>query len=176
MTMSLLGPQAPPFTQDSSSGMNKFSDSFSSQSTLVSASPQLEVDVEDQTHTDDNNSSSGGVRTRPSHEASLDPMAHLAYTRTGSVRLTDQNAELRMVIQQGILEVKAYIAFEHGYPEIVSKNSYARKILLTAALHCKTAPIEKRMRTDEQYLSVLAGLVCVIYLASAKLTDVVLLD
>jgi len=69
-----------------------------------------------------------------------------------------------MVIQQGILEVKAYIAFEHGYPEIVSKNSYARKILLTAALHCKTVPIEKRMRTDEQYLSVLAGLVCIIYL------------
>jgi len=89
MTMSLLqvGPQAPPFTQDSSSqaGMNKCSDSFSSQSTLVSASPQLKVDVEDQTHTDNNNSSSGGVRTRPSHEASLDPMAHLAYTRTGSV-------------------------------------------------------------------------------------------
>ncbi|KAG2351166.1 hypothetical protein BDR07DRAFT_1386446, partial [Suillus spraguei] len=62
------------------------------------------------------------------------------------------------VIQHGILEVKAYIAFKHGYPELVAKNSYAREILLQAAKHHKTVPIEKRMYVDDEYLSALANL------------------
>ncbi|KAG2359347.1 hypothetical protein BDR07DRAFT_1378767 [Suillus spraguei] len=56
-------------------------------------------------------------------------------------------------------EVKAYIAFKHGYPELVAKNSYAREILLQAAKHHKTVPIEKRMYVDDEYLSALANLI-----------------
>ncbi|KAG1729301.1 hypothetical protein EDD22DRAFT_960929 [Suillus occidentalis] len=87
------------------------------------------------------------IKTEPSMSESshADPMANLVYTKTGSVRLTDQNTDLRKVIQHGILEVKAYIAFKHGYPELVAKNSYAREILLQAAKHHKTVPIEKRI-------------------------------
>ncbi|KAG2029301.1 hypothetical protein BDR03DRAFT_1018585 [Suillus americanus] len=101
------------------------------------------------------------IKPEPSMSESLhaDPMANLVYTKTGSVRLTDQNVDLRKVIQHGILKVKAYIAFKHGYPELVAKNSYAREILLQAAKHHKTVPIEKQMYVDDEYLSALANLI-----------------
>ncbi|KAG2359227.1 hypothetical protein BDR07DRAFT_1488512 [Suillus spraguei] len=89
----------------------------------------------------------------------LDPTAHLVYTKTGSVRLTDQNIELRKVIQCGILEVKAYIAFEHGYPDLITKNVYTRNILLKAAQYHAAAPIEKQMQTDDEYLLALTNLI-----------------
>lgn len=94
----------------------------------------------------------------------LDPTARLVYTKTGSVRLTDQNIELRKVIQRGILEVKAYIAFEHGYPDLVTKNVYTRDILLKAARYHAAAPIERRMQTDDEYLLALTNLVSVVSL------------
>ncbi|KAG1837616.1 hypothetical protein F4604DRAFT_1692156 [Suillus subluteus] len=97
-----------------------------------------------------------------SHESSLhvlDPTARIVYTKTGSVRLTDQNIELRKVIQRGILEVKAYIAFEHGYPDLVTKNIYTRDILLKAAQYHTAVPIEKRMQTDDEYLLALTNLI-----------------
>jgi hypothetical protein len=114
----------------------------------------LEEDEEDEDSVFD-------IKPEPSMSESshADPMANLVYTKTGSVRLTDQNVDLRKVIQHGILEVKAYIAFKHGYPELVAKNSYAREILLQAAKHHKTVPIEKRMYVDDEYLSALANLV-----------------
>ncbi|KAG1869336.1 hypothetical protein DFJ58DRAFT_837648 [Suillus subalutaceus] len=87
------------------------------------------------------------IKPKPSMSLHADPMANLVYTKTGSV------------IQHGILEVKAYIAFKHGYPELVAKNSYAREILLQAAKHHKTVPIEKRMYVDDEYLSALANLI-----------------
>ncbi|KAG2365214.1 hypothetical protein BDR07DRAFT_1481596 [Suillus spraguei] len=101
------------------------------------------------------------IKPEPSMSESshADPMANLVYTKTGSVRLTDQNVDLCKVIQHGILEVKAYIAFKHGYPELVAKNSYVREILLQAAKHHKTVPIEKRMYVDDEYLSALANLI-----------------
>ncbi|KAG2110327.1 uncharacterized protein F5147DRAFT_772579 [Suillus discolor] len=99
------------------------------------------------------------IKPEPDVPPHADTMADLVYTKTGSVRLMDQNTELRKVIHHGILEVKAYIAFKHGYPEIVAKNSYAREILLQAAKHHKTAPIEKRMYVDDEYLSALANLI-----------------
>ncbi|KAG2369567.1 hypothetical protein BDR07DRAFT_1371137 [Suillus spraguei] len=101
------------------------------------------------------------IKPEPSMSESshADPMANLVYTKTGSVRLTDQNVDLRKVIQHSILEVKACIAFKHGYPELVAKNSYAREILLQAAKHHKTVPIEKRMYVDDEYLSALANLI-----------------
>ncbi|KAG1759122.1 hypothetical protein EDD22DRAFT_849484 [Suillus occidentalis] len=89
----------------------------------------------------------------------LDPTARLVYTKTGSVRLTDQNIELRKVIQRGILEVKAYIAFEHGYPDLVTKNVYTHDILLKAARYHAAVPIEKRMQTDDEYLLALTNLI-----------------
>ncbi|KAG2353094.1 hypothetical protein BDR07DRAFT_1496970 [Suillus spraguei] len=101
------------------------------------------------------------IKPEPSMSESshADPMANLVYTKTGSVQLTDQNVDLRKVIQHSILEVKAYIAFKHGYPELVAKNSYAREILLQAAKHHKTVLIEKRMYVDDEYLSALANLI-----------------
>lgn len=101
-----------------------------------------------------------------STESSLqvDPIAHIVYSKTGSVRLTDQNIELRNVIQRGILEVKGYIAFEHSYPDLVSKNVYAREILLKAAQYHSAVPIEKRMRIDNEYLSALTNLVSAVSL------------
>ncbi|KAG2367013.1 hypothetical protein BDR07DRAFT_1479560 [Suillus spraguei] len=88
------------------------------------------------------------IKPEPSMSESshADPMANLVYTKTGSVRLTDQNVDLRKVIQHGILEVKAYIAFKHGYPELAAK-------------HHKTVPIEKRMYVDDEYLLALANLI-----------------
>ncbi|KAG2352798.1 hypothetical protein BDR07DRAFT_1383862 [Suillus spraguei] len=70
-----------------------------------------------------------------SESSHADPMANLVYTKTG------------------ILEVKAYIAFKHGYPEFVAKNSYAREILLQAAKHHKTVPIEKWIELSPYYTS-----------------------
>ncbi|KAG2061355.1 hypothetical protein BDR06DRAFT_1001673 [Suillus hirtellus] len=93
-----------------------------------------------------------------SESSHADPMANLVYTKTGSVRLTDQNTDLHKVIQHGILKVKAYIAFKHGYPELVAKNSYVHEILLQAAKHHKTVPIEKRMYVDDEYLLALTNL------------------
>ncbi|KAG1735596.1 uncharacterized protein EDB91DRAFT_1348264 [Suillus paluster] len=61
--------------------------------------------------------------------------------RGGSSRLhKNWNPEFRKVIQPGILEVKVYVTFTHGYPEIM-------------------APIEMQMRTDDDYLSALANLI-----------------
>ncbi|KAG2360824.1 hypothetical protein BDR07DRAFT_1511214 [Suillus spraguei] len=97
-----------------------------------------------------------------SHESSLhvlDPMARIVYTKTGSVRLTDQNIELHKVIQRGILKVKAYIAFKHRYPDLITKNVYTRDILLKAAWYHTAAPIEKRMQTDDKYLLALTNLI-----------------
>ncbi|KAG1794382.1 uncharacterized protein HD556DRAFT_1475272 [Suillus plorans] len=98
-----------------------------------------------------------GARSKKA--SARDPMARLVYTRTGSVRLTDQNDDLHMVIQHGILELKAYIAFNHGYPEVIAKNTYGREILTNAVQYLKATPIEKRMRTDKGYLSALVGLI-----------------
>ncbi|KAG1852716.1 hypothetical protein F4604DRAFT_1686560 [Suillus subluteus] len=81
-----------------------------------------------------------------SKEGYRDPMARLVYTKTG-------------VIQCGILELKAYIAFSHSYPEVIAKNTYAREILINAAQYLKTEPIEKHMRTDKEYLGALVGLI-----------------
>ncbi|KAG2047150.1 hypothetical protein BDR06DRAFT_976980 [Suillus hirtellus] len=75
-----------------------------------------------------------------------DPMACLVYTRTG-------------VIQRGILKLKAYIAFNHGYPEVIAKNTYGHKILINAAQYLQATPIEKCMRTNKGYLSALVGLI-----------------
>ncbi|KIK32826.1 hypothetical protein CY34DRAFT_793351 [Suillus luteus UH-Slu-Lm8-n1] len=81
-----------------------------------------------------------------SKEGYRDPMARLVHTKTG-------------VIQHGILELKAYIAFSHGYPEVIAKNTYAREILIEAAKYLKVEPIEKRMRMDKEYLGALVGLI-----------------
>jgi hypothetical protein len=67
--------------------------------------------------------------------------------------------DLRKVIQHSILEVKAYIAFKHGYPELMAKNLYVCEILLQAAKYHKTVPIEKQMYVDDKYLLALANLV-----------------
>jgi hypothetical protein len=101
------------------------------------------------------------IKTEPSMSKSshADPMANLVYTKTGSGRLTDQNTDLYKVIQHSILEVKAYIAFKQGYPELVAKNLYACEILLQAAKHHKTVLIEKWMYVDDEYLLALANLV-----------------
>ncbi|KAG1853133.1 hypothetical protein F4604DRAFT_1933424 [Suillus subluteus] len=89
----------------------------------------------------------------------LDPTACLVYTKTGSVQLTDQNIELHKVIQCGILEVKAYIAFKHRYPDLITKNVYTCDILLKAAWHHTAAPIKKWMETDDEYLLALTNLI-----------------
>ncbi|KAG2090097.1 uncharacterized protein F5147DRAFT_780406 [Suillus discolor] len=123
----------------------------SSKSNTPSSAVQVKEDEEDLSILE--------IKPEPDVPPHADAMADLVYTKTGSVRLTDQNTELRKVIHHGILEVKAYIAFKHGYPEIVAKNSYAREILLQAAKHHKTAPIEKRMYVDDEYLSALANLI-----------------
>ncbi|KAG1827143.1 uncharacterized protein BJ212DRAFT_1474320 [Suillus subaureus] len=81
-----------------------------------------------------------------SKEGYHDPMAHLVYTKTG-------------VIQCSILELKAYIAFSHGYPEVIMKNTYAQEILINATQYLKTEPIEKCMCTDKEYLGALVGLI-----------------
>ncbi|KAG1849695.1 hypothetical protein DFJ58DRAFT_842622 [Suillus subalutaceus] len=89
-----------------------------------------------------------------STESSLqaDPIAHIVYLKTW-------NLELRNVIQRGILEVKGHIAFEHSCPDLVSKNIYAREILLKAAQYHSAVPIEKQMRIDNEYLSALTNLI-----------------
>ncbi|KAG2104675.1 uncharacterized protein F5147DRAFT_654342 [Suillus discolor] len=115
----------------------------SSKSNTPSSAVQVKEDEEDLSILE--------IKPEPDVPPHADAMADLVYTKTGSVRLTDQNTELR--------KVKAYIAFKHGYPEIVAKNSYAREILLQAAKHHKTAPIEKRMYVDDEYLSALANLI-----------------
>ncbi|KAG1872986.1 hypothetical protein DFJ58DRAFT_836807 [Suillus subalutaceus] len=81
-----------------------------------------------------------------SKEGYHDPMARLVYTKTG-------------VIQRSILELKAYIAFSHGYPEVIAKNTYAQEILINTTQYLKTEPIEKCMRTDKEYLGALVGLI-----------------
>lgn len=117
-------------------------------------------------NTEDIRGSAHDTADAQSKEGYRDPMARLVHTKTGSVRLTDQNVDLRRVIQHGILELKAYIAFSHGYPEVIAKNTYAREILIEAAKHLKVEPIEKRMRMDKEYLGALVGLVCVFFAMS----------
>ncbi|KAG2350137.1 hypothetical protein BDR05DRAFT_993565 [Suillus weaverae] len=99
------------------------------------------------------------IKPEPNVSLQVSAMADLVYMKTRSVWLTDQNIELHKVIQHGILEVKAYIAFKHGYPELMAKNSYAWEILLQAAKRHKTEPIEKQMYVDDDYLSALATLI-----------------
>lgn len=117
-------------------------------------------------NTEDIRGSAHDTADAQSKEGYRDPMARLVHTKTGSVRLTDQNVDLRRVIQHGILELKAYIAFSHGYPEVIAKNTYAWEILIEAAKYLKVEPIEKRMRMDKEYLGALVGLVCVFFAMS----------
>ncbi|KAG1883987.1 hypothetical protein F4604DRAFT_1919798 [Suillus subluteus] len=76
-----------------------------------------------------------------------------------SLQVDPMNIELHKVIQRGILGVKAHIAFEHGYPDLVTKNVYTREILLNAAQYHSAAPIQKQMQTDNEYLLALTNII-----------------
>ncbi|KAG2339976.1 hypothetical protein BDR05DRAFT_950762 [Suillus weaverae] len=100
---------------------------------------ESDVPVKEEDTEDIQGSARNTTASTQSKEGYRDPMAHLVYTKTG-------------VIQHGILELKAYIAFSHGYPEVIAKNTYAWEILINAAQYLKTELIEKHMRTDKEYL------------------------
>lgn len=145
-----------PKWNESVSPISKFDSPLITADSSIADESDVPVKKED---TGDIRGSAHDTANAQSKEGYRDPMARLVYTKTGSVRLTDQNVDLRRVIQHGILELKAYIAFSHGYPEVIAKNTYAREILIEAAQHLKVEPIEKRMRMDKEYLSALVGLV-----------------
>ncbi|KAG1731116.1 uncharacterized protein EDB91DRAFT_1306873 [Suillus paluster] len=117
-----------------------------------SKSTVLEDELEDnhslksELYSADESPSQAELPSIQSKEVSLqvDPTASLVYMKTGS---------------RGILEVKAYIAFEHGYPEIAARNVYAQEILLKAARYHNTVPIEKWMQIDDGYVSALTNLI-----------------
>jgi hypothetical protein len=154
-----------PKWNESVSPISKFDSPLITADSSIADESDVPVKKED---TGDIRGSAHDTANAQSKEGYRDPMARLVYTKTGSVRLTDQNVDLRRVIQHGILELKAYIAFSHGYPEVIAKNTYAREILIEAAQHLKVEPIEKRMRMDKEYLSALVGLVCVFSLCHFK--------
>ncbi|KAG2120262.1 hypothetical protein DEU56DRAFT_918405 [Suillus clintonianus] len=156
MTSSSFVSQAP--TPRTDKGNRSFSEStLAGDEAEDDHSPTLDIKSEPDS-TNDSDAEPHPLKSK-AHSLQEDPISHLVYTKTGSVRLMDQNVELRKVIQRGILEVKAYIAFEHGYPEIAARNVYSREILLKAAQYHNTAPIEKRMRIDDEYLSALSNLI-----------------
>ncbi|KAG1830884.1 hypothetical protein EV424DRAFT_1534813 [Suillus variegatus] len=159
MTSSSFVPQGP------TAPVNKTNRFFSDESILVEDEAEdeaeddynLTLDIKSEPHSADESEAEPHGPTKSLHR--VDPMARIVYTKTGSVQLTDQNIELRNVIQRGILEVKVYIAFEHRYPDLVTKNVYTRDILLKAAQYHSVVPIEKRMRTDNEYLLALTNLI-----------------
>ncbi|KAG1838695.1 hypothetical protein F4604DRAFT_1941188 [Suillus subluteus] len=154
MTSSSFGPWSP-------TARVQVNRTFSNESILVEDEAKDDhnptLDISSDSHSTDESDAEPHDSTEPSLQ--VDPMAHLVYTKTGSVRLTDQNIELRKVIQRGILRVKAHIAFEHGYPDLVTKNVYTREILLNAAQYHSAAPIQKRMQTDNEYLLALTNII-----------------
>ncbi|KAG1837628.1 hypothetical protein DFJ58DRAFT_734230 [Suillus subalutaceus] len=155
MTSSSFGSQGLTGTRH----VEKTNKSFSDESTLVDDEPDNHsptLNIKPEPHSADK-SEAEPHSTESSLQA--DPIARIVYSKTGSVRLTDQNIELHKVIQHGILEVKAYIAFEHGYSDLVLKNVYAQEILLKAAQYHSAVPIEKQMRIDNEYLSALTNLI-----------------
>ncbi|KAG1721768.1 uncharacterized protein EDB91DRAFT_1274893 [Suillus paluster] len=135
--------------------------SHRSKSTVLEDELEDDHSLKSELYSADESPSQAELPSIQSKEVSLqvDPTASLVYTKTGSVRLTGQNTKLHNVMQHGILEVKAYIAFEHRYPEIAARNVYAQEILLKAARYHNTVPIEKRMQIDDGYVSALTNLI-----------------
>jgi hypothetical protein len=172
ITSSSFGPQGP------TAPVNKTDRFFSDESILVEDEAEdeaeddynLTLNIKSEPHSADESEAEPHEPTKSSHR--VDPMARIVYTKTGLVRLTDQNIELRNVIQRGILEVKVYIAFEHGYPNLVTKNVYTCDILLKAAQYHGAVPIEKWMWTDNKYLLALTNLVGFVSLLQTN-TDIV---
>ncbi|KAG1846016.1 hypothetical protein F4604DRAFT_1936595 [Suillus subluteus] len=154
MTSSSFGPWSP-------TARVQVNRTFSNESILVEDEAEDDhnptLNISSDSHSTDESDAEPHDSTEPSLQ--VDPMARLVYTKTGSVRLTDQNIELRKVIQRSILGVKAHIAFEHGYPDLVTKNVYTREILLNAAQYHSAAPIQKRMQIDNEYLLALTNII-----------------
>jgi hypothetical protein len=72
----------------------------------------------------------------------------------------DQDIDTRRVVQRAILEAKVHMTFVNGYPELTEKSLFTREALLTAAHACGVSPIQRRLETDDSYVSALAPLVC----------------
>ncbi|KAH7904458.1 hypothetical protein BJ138DRAFT_1119393 [Hygrophoropsis aurantiaca] len=81
----------------------------------------------------------------------------------GEYRLTDQKPEIRRVVQGAILHAKAYMCFEHAYPELVAQNMYARDALVLAARELQCNTIEAHLARDTEYATILARLACLLH-------------
>ncbi|KAG1720491.1 hypothetical protein EDB19DRAFT_1917919 [Suillus lakei] len=84
--------------------------------------------------------------------------AKLVLTNTGKVKMTDQDITTQKVIQGGILEVKAYMTFVNGYPELIEKTSFSCDALLKSAHDCSATSIEMEIKNNDAYTSALASL------------------
>ncbi|KAG2050312.1 hypothetical protein BDR06DRAFT_1011303 [Suillus hirtellus] len=78
--------------------------------------------------------------------------------KNAKVKMTDQDPKTQNVIQGGILEAKAYMAFINGYPELIEKNSFSRDALLKSARDRGATSIEMEIKNNDAYASALASL------------------
>ncbi|KAH7916861.1 hypothetical protein BV22DRAFT_1052860, partial [Leucogyrophana mollusca] len=82
----------------------------------------------------------------------------------GEYRLTDQKPEIRKVVRGAIIYAKAYMCFEHAYPELITQNMYARDALVLTARDLQYGMIENRLTRDAEYATILAHLVSLLHL------------
>ncbi|KAG1883220.1 hypothetical protein F4604DRAFT_1920403 [Suillus subluteus] len=99
-----------------------------------------------------------GSSKSKSHSTST-ALAHIVVAEGGNIKLLDQNLETRRVVKGAIMEAKCQLVFVDGFPELVDKNQLSYQSLLTVAAQHNLCEIEKRLRTDEDYISQLASLV-----------------
>ncbi|KAA1475504.1 hypothetical protein DENSPDRAFT_932403 [Dentipellis sp. KUC8613] len=69
------------------------------------------------------------------------------------IRLADQHAVVRQVLQDAIPHIKSEILFGEAFPDAILLNLYAqRSLLLAASSRPLAAPVHDRMLHDNQYL------------------------
>ncbi|KAG2124670.1 hypothetical protein DEU56DRAFT_916911 [Suillus clintonianus] len=119
-----------------------------------------DVAVSDSESSDDSDNSLAGSTTRtPGPPVAKSTKAHLVITESGNVKLLDQNQDTKRVVKRAILEAKCHLVFVDGFPELVDKNQLSHESLLTVARELGLHEIEKRLRLDENYTTLLAALV-----------------
>ncbi|KAG1825463.1 uncharacterized protein BJ212DRAFT_1474855 [Suillus subaureus] len=104
-------------------------------------------------------SDNDGAITRKAQTSAPKSIASLIRSKKGRIKLLDQNPQTRQVVQAAITEVKCYLIFVHGYPELVDKNQLSMRTLLTMAEKHGLHTITEHLQVDEQYASQLGALV-----------------
>ncbi|KAG0701810.1 hypothetical protein DFH29DRAFT_999888 [Suillus ampliporus] len=119
-----------------------------------------DVAVSDSESSDDSDDSLAGSTTRtPGPPVAKSTKAHLVITESGNVKLLDQNLDMKRVVKWAILDAKCHLVFIDRFPELVDKNQLSHESLLDIARELGLHEIEKHLRLDENYTTLLAALV-----------------